>query len=206
MKNQALQCTKIEGSRQRPRPVSLLVFGVILVSFCMVSFSVGQSIRAETRSIAAPQSIISLASRPEAIGGNGCPFYHRREVRTRPRELPDLPGNERGEFTGAEVLTLNFAGQTTVTGIKSTNKDFVIAPGGTCLKGISYTRGESCSLHRAVYAARTGASAGLSEDQALGRGSARNRWSGRKRLCRGCELHAFADQHRSCDGVVAAPG
>jgi hypothetical protein len=51
-----------------------------------------------------------------------------------------------GEVAGAEVLTLNFAEATTVTGIKSTSKDFVIEPGGTCLKGMSYTRGESCSL------------------------------------------------------------
>lgn len=41
---------------------------------------------------------------------------------------------------------MNFAGETTLTEIESTNKDFVIEPGGTCLEGISYARGESCSL------------------------------------------------------------
>ena len=57
-----------------------------------------------------------------------------------------FPAATVGAFTGAEVLTLNFAGQTTISRIKSTNKDFVIEPGGTCLQGISYTRGDSCSL------------------------------------------------------------
>jgi hypothetical protein len=57
-----------------------------------------------------------------------------------------FPAATVGEFTGAEVITLNFAGQTTISRIKATNKDFVIEPGGTCLHGISYTRGESCSL------------------------------------------------------------
>ena len=112
----------------------------------MVSFSVGQSIRAETRSIAAPQSIISLASSPKPSAETVARFTTDARFEHVPANYRIFPATNVGEVTGAEVLTLNFAGQTTVTGIKSTNKDFVIAPGGTCLKGISYTRGESCSL------------------------------------------------------------
>lgn len=146
MKSQALQRTKIEEARQRSRPVSLLAFGVILVSFSMVSFSMGQSIGAETRSIAAPQSIISLASSPKPSAGTVARFATDARFEHAPANYRIFPATNVGEVTGAEVLTLNFAGQTTVRGIKSTNKDFMIEPGGTCLKGISYTRGESCSL------------------------------------------------------------
>ncbi|MGP8092402.1 MAG: Ig-like domain repeat protein [Candidatus Sulfotelmatobacter sp.] len=93
-----------------------------------------------------PKSIVSLASSPK-------PQEERVARRAGDSRFENAPANYHvfaaasvGEYSWVEELTLNFAAETTLTRIKSTNKDFVIEPGGTCQEGNSYTYGESCSL------------------------------------------------------------
>ena len=106
-----------------------------------VASSAGQSI-----SLAGPRSVISLASSPKP----SAEIIARRAGDSRFENAPAnyhvFPAAAAGESTGVEELTLNFAAETTLTGIKSVNKDFVIESGGTCQEGDTYTRGESCSL------------------------------------------------------------
>lgn len=148
MKSQALRCTKIEESRLGLSVVFPAAFCLLIVCFFVVSSSFAQSVVTATRSVAtaSAQSIVSLAPSQKPAAS----LVARRVTDSR---FENAPANYRvfaaasvGESTGAEVLTLNFAGQTTITEIKLTNKDFVIEPGGTCLQGSAYTRGESCSL------------------------------------------------------------
>ena len=112
-----------------------------------IASSVGQTVVATQQSVGAmPQSIISLAPSPRPTAQSVAPHAGDATFENAPANYHVFPATAAGEGTGAEVLTLNFAGETTLTRIKSTNKDFVIEPGGTCLEGISYARGESCSL------------------------------------------------------------
>jgi hypothetical protein len=66
--------------------------------------------------------------------------------------LPEAPANFRrlgearmGETADVHTLTFRFAETAKLTEIKSTN-DFRIEPGGSCLKGYTYTAGSTCSL------------------------------------------------------------
>jgi Bacterial Ig-like domain (group 3) len=146
MKSQALQRTKIEVTRRGLSSVLLAAFCLIIVCVSTVSSSVAQSATSAMRSVAAPQSIISLApsQRPSAEIIARHPTDSK--FQNAPANYHVFPATSVGEFTGADVLTLNFAGPTRVTGIKSTTKDFVIEPGGSCLEGLSYISGASCSL------------------------------------------------------------
>lgn len=146
MKSQALQRTNAEESRQSLESVLLLAFCLAIVCFSTLSSSVAQSAASAVRSIATPQSIVSLASSQRPSAEIVARHATDSKFQNAPANYHVFPATSAGEFTGADVLTLNFAGSTTVNGIKSTNKDFVIEPGGSCLEGISYTRGESCSL------------------------------------------------------------
>jgi Bacterial Ig-like domain (group 3) len=98
------------------------------------------------RSTEPPKSIISLApaSRPQgeilARHTSDSTFQHA------PASYHVFAAATVGEDAGVEALMLNFAGETTLTGIASKNKDFVIEPGGTCHEGNSYARGGSCAL------------------------------------------------------------
>ena len=100
-----------------------------------------------TREIASrPPSIISLAPSVRPQGESLARLASDSRFENAPANYHVFAAAAVGEYTGAEVLTLNFAAETTLTRIKSTNKDFVIEPGGTCLEGVSYSRGESCAL------------------------------------------------------------
>jgi hypothetical protein len=114
--------------------------------FSMVGSSIGQSVEEAVRSIAVPQSIITLAASTRPSPQSVARLATDARFEKAPANYHVFPAVSKEEFVGAEVLTLNFGGQTTVTGIKSTNRDFVIEPGGTCLERISYRRGDSCSL------------------------------------------------------------
>jgi hypothetical protein len=145
MNRQALQGTKIRHSSQQPRSI-FLVFWTMVGCFSMVSSSVGQSVGAVTQSVAAPPSIISLAAVPKPSTEVVTRHPGDSKFENAPANYHIFPATAVRELTGAEVLTLNFAGDTTLTRIRTTNQDFVIEPGGTCLSEISYSRGESCSL------------------------------------------------------------
>ena len=120
---------------------------LIIVCFCTVSSSTGQSVGATKLSIgSAPQAIISLDSSLKPSAETVARYATDSRFENAPANNHVFPATSMGEFIGAEVLTLKFAGETTITRIESTNKDFVIEPGGTCLHGITYTRGDSCSL------------------------------------------------------------
>ena len=98
------------------------------------------------RSAEPAKSIISLAPAPKPQGevlarhSGGPRFEHA------PANYHVFAAATVGEDAGVEALTLNFAGETTLTRIESKNNDFVIEPGGTCHEGNSYSRGGSCTL------------------------------------------------------------
>ena len=134
-------CNRTLGS------VLLPAFCLIIVCFSMLSSSTGQSVAATTLSIAtAPESIISLETSLKPSAEMVARYPTDSKFENAPANYRVFPAATVGAFIGAEVLTLKFAGETTITGVKLTNNDFVIEPGGTCLQGISYSRGESCSL------------------------------------------------------------
>jgi hypothetical protein len=137
----AMQRTNVKEFRQGLRIVLLFVSCTIIACFFTMAFSAGQSISA-----AAPRSVISLGSSPRPAAEIVARSAGDSRFENAPANYHVFPAVTAGGNTGAEELTLNFAGETTVTGIKSTNKDFVIEPGGTCQEGDTYTRGESCSL------------------------------------------------------------
>lgn len=146
MKSQAFQCKKIEVSRQWLRSVSLFSLCTITL-FSMVSSSVGQSVEGATQSIAAaPETTISLAATPKPSAQTVARSAADSRFENAPANYHIFPAVGVGEPAGAEVLTLNFSAETTVRRIRSTSKDFVLEPGGTCLEGVSYSRGESCFL------------------------------------------------------------
>jgi hypothetical protein len=145
MTRQALQPTKIERSPKWTESVSLSASTLVLVWLSMVNSSIGQSLPARLVA-SAPESIISLSSSPKPPAAMVAPHATDAKFENAPANYRVFSAASVGEINGSEVLTLNFAGETTITRIKSMNKDFVIEAGGTCLDGISYTRGQSCSL------------------------------------------------------------
>lgn len=143
--------TYVSEFREWLRLVLVLASCMIFVCFFTVASSVGQSSSAAPQSVvtrvsAEPQSIISLAPSPKlpaeivALRPGGAKFENA------PANYHVFAAATVGEEAAVEELTLNFAGETTLTRIKSTTKDFVIESGGTCQEGDRYTRGESCSL------------------------------------------------------------
>ena len=99
-----------------------------------------------TQSASPAQSIISLApsAQPQGI------FLARHPgdatFENAPANYHVFTATTAGEDTAAESLVLNFSGDTTLTGIKMTNKDFAIQPGGSCYEGNHYSAGQSCTL------------------------------------------------------------
>lgn len=142
----AMQRTNVKEFRQGPRSVFLFAFCMIMACFFMSATSVGQSSASQSISAPVRQSIISLVSSPKP----SAEIVARRAGDSRFEKAPVnyhvFPAAAAGENTGVEELTLNFAAETTLTGIKSTNRDFVIERGGTCQEGDTYRYGESCSL------------------------------------------------------------
>ncbi len=136
----ALPRTKVREFRQWLRSVLLLASCLMVACFFIVASSTGQSI------MAAPKSIVSLASSPRPRVEDVARYPGESRFENAPTNYHVFAAASVGEYTGVEELTLNFAGETTLTRIKSTTKDFVIEPGGTCQEGSSYTYGESCSL------------------------------------------------------------
>ncbi len=146
MKNILLKSKHTEPTGERSPSTLSSCLSLILICFSLIGSSLGQSVGAAIRSIEAQHSIVSLAPSPRPAAA----IVARRSTDSKFENVPAnyrvFPAASIGEFTGAEVLTLEFAGETTVREIKSTNKDFVIEPGGTCLAGMNYTRGGSCLL------------------------------------------------------------
>lgn len=93
-----------------------------------------------------PQSVISLAPSPKPQGAllarhaGDATFEHALA------NYHVFTATTVGEDAGVEVLTLNFAAATRLTGIASKNKDFVLEPGGSCIEGDSYDKGGNCAL------------------------------------------------------------
>jgi hypothetical protein len=98
------------------------------------------------RSTEPAQSILSLVPSPRPQGTILARFPNDATFKNAPANYHVFAAATVGEDAGVEVLTLNFAGNTTLTGIQSKNKDFVVEPGGSCRVGNSYARGESCML------------------------------------------------------------
>jgi hypothetical protein len=145
MNFKAAQKRNVQKFRQWLRLVSILAFCMIVACFFIVASSIGQSIVSQS-STTEPQSVISLAPSPKPDAENLALRAGNSRFENAPANYHVFTASTVGENKGAEILTLNFAGETTLTGIKSTNRDFVIDPGGTCQEGNSYNRGESCSL------------------------------------------------------------
>jgi hypothetical protein len=93
-----------------------------------------------------PQSIISLASTPRPQGQILARNPGESTFEHAPANYHVFAAASVGKDAGVEALTLNFAGETTLTRIDSKNKDFVIESGGTCHAGNAYSRGGSCTL------------------------------------------------------------
>jgi Bacterial Ig-like domain (group 3) len=147
MKTQTLQCTKVGKSMQELNSVSRSALCLLIASFSLASFSIAQTVGAATQSIATERhSIISLASSEKLSAETVARKTTDRKFENVPANYHVFPAASVGEVAGSRVLTLNFAGETTITRIQSTNKDFVIEPGGSCAERMSYARGESCSL------------------------------------------------------------
>lgn len=144
MRTQGSYCFKTTQSLQS---IALTIICLVIMNFSVVRSSSGQAAEIATRSISsASESTISLAPAPKPSAAMVARYETDSKFENAPANYHIFPAGRAGEFNGVEVLTFNFAGNTTITGIKSTRKDFVIEPGGTCLKGTSYTRGDSCSL------------------------------------------------------------
>jgi hypothetical protein len=151
MNCRALRRTNLTKLRREIRLVVRLTSCVVAACFLTTPSGVGQSTSAVLQSgvsrySAEPQSMISLAPSPKPSAQMVARHSTDSRFDKAPANYHVFPAATVGEFAGAEVLTLNFAGETRLTGIKSTNKDFVIEPGGTCLEGVSYSRGGSCSV------------------------------------------------------------
>ena len=148
MNFQTWQGSNVQQSRQWRDSVLPLVSGMIVICSFMIASSVAQSSVTASQPIAAapPQSIISLT--PSLKPAAEIVARHATDSRfeNAPANYHVFPAVAAGEYAGPEVLTFSFADETRLTGIKSMNKDFGIEPGGTCLEGVSYARGESCLL------------------------------------------------------------
>ncbi|HKF49903.1 MAG TPA: Ig-like domain repeat protein [Terracidiphilus sp.] len=97
-------------------------------------------------SIQPPKSIISLAYAPRPRGEVLARRVGDATFEHVPANYHVFAAATMGEDAGVETLTLDFAGETTLTRIESKSKDFVVEPGGTCHEGNAYGRGDSCSL------------------------------------------------------------
>lgn len=141
MSHATLQWMKVKEFLQRLTFVWVLASCTIAVCF-MVKSSIGQSIAVA----GARESIISLVPHSRPTVESIAPRAGDARFEAAPANYHVFPAAAVGDNTGVEVLTLKFAGETTLTGIRSTNKDFVIEPGSSCRQGDAYTFGESCSL------------------------------------------------------------
>lgn len=141
MNSEALQRAEVKEVRQWRRSVWLMAACMIVAFSFITASSIGQVTIG-----AAPPSIISLASSPKPEAESVARRASDSRFENAPANYHVFAASAVGEYTGVEELTLNFAGETTLTRIKSTSKDFVIERGGTCQEGGRYTRGESCSL------------------------------------------------------------
>jgi len=98
------------------------------------------------RSLQPPESIVSLAPIPRPQGEILARHPGDSTFAHAPANYHVFAAATVGQDAGVEMLTLNFAASTTLTGIKSKNKDFVVEPGSTCHEGNGYARGQSCTL------------------------------------------------------------
>jgi hypothetical protein len=141
MSHATLQWMKVKEFRQRLTFVWVLACCTIAVCF-MVKSSIGQSIAVA----GARESIISLVPHSRLTVESIAPRAGDARFEAAPANYHVFPAAAVGDNTGVEVLTLKFAGETRLTEIHSTNKDFVIEPGSSCRQGDAYTLGETCSL------------------------------------------------------------
>jgi hypothetical protein len=118
--------------------------GMVLSALLLASTpDFSQQVRTSTER---PQSILSLAPAPRPEGLLLARHPGEATFERPPANYHVFAAATVGRDAGVEALTLNFAGDTRLTRIKSKNNDFVIEPGGTCHEGNAYTRGGSCSL------------------------------------------------------------
>jgi hypothetical protein len=161
MNCKAMQRANIKEFRRGLRLVFLSASCMIMACFFTIASSVGQSgvgqsslrqssvgqtSAGQSISVAAPRSVISLASSPKPPAEIVARRAGDARFEKAPANYHIFPAATAGENNGVEELTLNFAGETTLARIESTNKDFVIERGGTCEEGDTYRYGESCSL------------------------------------------------------------
>ena len=139
---------RMSFARLAPYLISACVLGSVMIASGQdqpVRFTVARN-AGQSISAGAPQSVISLASSPRPPAEIVARRAGDSRFENAPANYHVFPAATVGENIGVEELTLNFAAETTLTGIKSKNKDFVIESGGTCQQGDTYARGESCSL------------------------------------------------------------
>ena len=141
MNSKAVQGTYVSEFRQGLRLVLVSTACMIVACFFTITSSVGQSIAHMQQS-----SVVSLAPSPRPPAESVAPREGDSRFENAPANYRVFAAAAVGDVTGVEELTLNFAGETTLTRIESTNKDFVLEPGGSCKEGDTYTRDESCSL------------------------------------------------------------
>ncbi len=168
MNFKATQRTNVEEFRQGLNLVCLFAACIMIACFFTISSSAGQSI-----STPAPRSVISLASSPKPPAEIVARRAGDARFEKATANYHVFPAAAAGESTSVEELTLNFAGETTLTRIKSTNKDFVIERGGTCQEGDTYPLRRKLFASGALHAAGPGPPAGLCECHAHGRGYSR---------------------------------
>ncbi len=116
-----------------------LVSAVLLVSVSGFPQQVAHS-------ATAMKSIISMAPAPHPHGQFLARLPNDARFENAPANYHVFDAATVGEDASFEALTLKFDGETTLTRIKMSGKDFAIQHGGSCYEGNHYSAGQSCSL------------------------------------------------------------
>ena len=137
--NTFAQWTKAKKFRQS-RPVLAMAVSVIVACFSLIAPMGAQSLKAPA------QSAITLAP---AAGLD----LQEQLVNAQGHALPPEPANFRrlgevktGEVAPLHTLTLSFSKTVRLTQIKSTNRDFRVEPGGSCIAGGMYVANTTCAV------------------------------------------------------------
>ncbi len=114
---------------------------------CILSLASSSLVaQANTRVVSVPPSVVSLAPAERPVGESLARFARDARFEKAPGNYHVFAAASVRENASIETLTLNFAAETALTGLKMSNNDFKIEPGGSCYVGNHYTRGQSCSV------------------------------------------------------------
>lgn len=90
-----------------------------------------------------PPSVISLDHRFVSPAADVVPVKGETSFANPPDDFYAFASTRAGETSPIEAIHLRFSAATTLTSIEST-KDFTIEPGGSCVKGQSYAKNDTC--------------------------------------------------------------